>query len=212
MTGDVEQLSDSWGRASLGPTHHRVWRARLSLAGRPAGPAWHRSAVPTCTSELPSGRSMVGAAKRTGPYFVPIRTNRIRPEELSRMKNRVIPTIVAAISIVALSATAVLGAQPPGAGDHGAAVSAVAKAHDALTGRAHGAAVSALAKTHGAEVSAAAKAKGAANAAAGKAKGAAASAAGKAKGAEAAAAGKAKGAAASEPGRLKAAAARANQP
>ena len=72
------------------------------------------------------------------------------------MKKRLISTLIAAISVAALSATAVLAAQP---NDHGAAVSAVAKAHDALTGRAHGAAVSALAKTHGAEVSKAAKAK-----------------------------------------------------
>lgn len=128
------------------------------------------------------------------------------------MKKRLITTTIGAISIVAFSATAVGAAQPTGAGDHGTAVSAVAKAHDAVSGRAHGAAVSDLAKTHGAAVSAVAKAKGAAASAAGKARGAAAAAAGQTKGAGAAAAGKATGATASEPGRLKAAAGAANQP
>jgi hypothetical protein len=116
---------------------------------------------------------------------------------------RILPPTVLAISIVAASASVALAAPPTG--NHGAEVSAVAKAVDFVSGRAHGEAVSALAKTHGAEVSAAARAKGAANAAAGKAEGAAA-----------AAAGQANGAAASEVGRLKAAAAAAagqsNQP
>ncbi|MDP9273332.1 MAG: PadR family transcriptional regulator [Chloroflexota bacterium] len=84
-------------------------------------------------------------------------------------------------------------ATAPARGDDGG----VAKAADFVSGRAHGQAVSTLAKTHGAEVSAAARAKGAANAAAGKAKGAAA-----------AAAGKVNGATASESGRLKAACSR----
>lgn len=111
---------------------------------------------------------------------------------------RIIRTVGLAISIVALSASVVLAAPPSGATDHGANVSAVARAVDSVSDKARGEAVSALAKTHGAQVSAAAKAQGAAAAAAGKAKGAAA-----------AAAGKAQGAAASEPGRLKAAAAAA---
>jgi hypothetical protein len=121
---------------------------------------------------------------------------------------RTVATLLLGVAVVALPAT-VLAAPPAGATGHGEEVSAVAHAVDGVRGRAHGQAVTAIAKKHGAEVSAAAKAKGAAAAAAGKAKGAAASAAGKAKGAAAAAAGKAKGAAASEPGRLKGAAAAA---
>lgn len=112
------------------------------------------------------------------------------------MKKQTIATVLAAITIAGASATAVLAAPPTGATGHGQEVSAVARAVDYASGRARGAAVSAIAKTHGAQVSAAARAKGAANAAAGKAKGAAAGEAGKAT-----------GAAASEPGRLKAAAA-----
>jgi hypothetical protein len=112
---------------------------------------------------------------------------------------RMLSTVVLAVSVVALSATVVLAAPPTGATGHGAQVSAaVATVVATLSGKARGAAISALAKGHGAVVSAAAKVKGAA-----------ASAAGKAKGAAAAAAGKAKGAAASEPGRLKGAAAAA---
>ncbi len=114
---------------------------------------------------------------------------------------RIASTVALLVSIVALSASVVLAAPPDGATGHGAKVSAVAHAVDAVSGRAHGEAVSAIAKTHGAAVSAAARAKGAA-----------ASAAGKAKGAAAGAAGKAKGAAASEPGRLKSAAGQADQP
>src|SRR6266545_674193 len=114
---------------------------------------------------------------------------------------RILSIVAVAVSIVALSVSVVLAAPPAGATGHGAEVSAVAHAVDAVSGKAHGEAVSALAKTHGAAVSAAAKAKGAA-----------ASAAGKAKGAAAGAAGKAKGAAASEPGRLKSAAGQADQP
>ncbi len=103
---------------------------------------------------------------------------------------RIIPTLLVAISIAALSATAVFAGQPAGATGHGAEVSAVARAVDYVSGQAKGAAISAIAKTHGAQVSAAAKANGAAHAAAGKAN----------------------GAAASEPGRLKAAAGGANRP
>jgi hypothetical protein len=99
-------------------------------------------------------------------------------------------------TILALASAAVVSANPPtGTTNHGAEVSAIAHAVQALSGKSHGEAVSAIAKKHGAEVSAAAKAKGAA-----------ASAAGKAKAAANKAAAKAKGAAAAEPGRLKAAA------
>jgi hypothetical protein len=120
------------------------------------------------------------------------------PRQLGLFMKRAIATFGLAATFAAVSATAVLAAPPTGATGHGAEVSAVAHAVEALVGKSHGAAVSAIAKTHGAEVSKAAKAKGAA-----------ASAAGKAKGAAAAAAGKAKGAAASEPGRLKGSAAAA---
>jgi len=113
---------------------------------------------------------------------------------------RIASTVALLVSSVALSASVVLAAPPDGATGHGAKVSAVAHAVDAVSGRAHGEAVSAIAKTHGAAVSAAARAKGAA------------ASAPKAKGAAAGAAGKAKGAAASEPGRLKSAAGQADQP
>lgn len=104
---------------------------------------------------------------------------------------RIIPTIILAFSIAALSAPVVLAVAPSGATGHGAQVSAVAHAVNFVSGQAHGAAVSALAKTHGASVSAAARAKGAAAASAGQAKGAAASEPGRLKAAAAAAAGKA---------------------
>jgi hypothetical protein len=117
---------------------------------------------------------------------------------------RAIRTIGLAISIVALSASAVIAAQPPGATGHGKAVSEVARAVESLSDMTHGERVSALAKTHGAAVSALAKAQGAAASAAGKANGASA---------DAAAQGQGQGAVASEPGRLKAAAAgQAHQP
>ena len=112
------------------------------------------------------------------------------------MKYRVAGTIALA-SMLALASAAVVSANPPaGTTNHGAEVSAIAHAVQAVSGKSHGEAVSAIAKTHGAAVSAAAKAKGAA-----------ASAAGKAKAAANKAAAKAKASAAAEPGRLKAAAA-----
>ena len=113
---------------------------------------------------------------------------------------RPIQTFGLGISIVALSASAVVAAQPPGATGHGEAVSEVARAVESLSDMTHGERVSALAKTHGAAVSAAARAQGAAASAAGKANGASAAAA---------AHGQGQGAVASEPGRLKAAAAAA---
>jgi hypothetical protein len=116
----------------------------------------------------------------------------------SNMK-RTLTTLLLGGAILALSASAVVAGQPAGATGHGAAVAAIAHAVGFVSGQAHGAAVSALAKTHGALVSAAARANGAAHAAAGKGNGAT----GKANGAANAAAGKAHGAAASEPGRLK---------
>jgi uncharacterized protein involved in copper resistance len=75
----------------------------------------------------------------------------------------------ATIALLALSAPIAV------AGDHGKAVSEIAKAADFASGRAHGAAVSAEAKKQGALRSAEARAQGAAHAAAGKAKGVAAS-------------------------------------
>ncbi len=101
---------------------------------------------------------------------------------------RILTPALLALLIVAGSATLVL-ATPP-SDKHGAEVSAVAKAVDALVDGSHGAAVSAVAKTHGAAVSAAARANGDAHAAAGADN----------------------GAAASESGRLKAAAGASNQP
>lgn len=80
------------------------------------------------------------------------------------------------VTLVVLGATAsvALAAQPaPNA--HGTSVSAVAKAANYASGRAHGLAVSTEARKQGALRSAEARAKGIANGKAGKAKGAAAS-------------------------------------
>ena len=74
------------------------------------------------------------------------------------MKKRTVATVLTAIATAGASATAVLAAPPTGATGHGEQVSAVARAVDYASGRAHGAAVSAIAKTHGAQVSAAARA------------------------------------------------------
>jgi hypothetical protein len=109
---------------------------------------------------------------------------------------RFIATALLGATLVVASASVAFATGP--SDNHGADVSAVAKAADFVSGRAHGEAVSTLARTHGAEVSAAAREKAAANAANGKAKGEAASAAGAANGDTA-----------SETGRLKAAAASA---
>lgn len=111
------------------------------------------------------------------------------------MKRFIAPTLLA--TALAVASVSVAFATGP-SDNHGAEVSAVAKAADFVSGRAHGEAVSALARTHGAEVSAAAREKAAANAAAGKAKGEAAASAGAANGDDA-----------SETGRLKAATASA---
>jgi hypothetical protein len=81
----------------------------------------------------------------------------------------------AAILVVAMTAVAV-AAGP----NHGADVSAVAKAVHTTQGNAHGKAVSAIASAHGKAMSAAAKARAAANKAAGKANGAAGKANGQA--------------------------------
>jgi len=112
------------------------------------------------------------------------------------MKRFVGPVLLA--TALAVASASVAFASGP-SDNHGAEVSAVAKAADYVSGQAHGQAVSQLAKTHGAEVSAAARAKGAANAAAGRAKGSAA-----------ASAGAANGNTNSETGRLKAASASAS--
>ena len=101
---------------------------------------------------------------------------------------RILTSTLLATSIVAASAALAL-AEPPG-DNHGAEVSAVAKAVEALVDGSHGKAVSAIAKTHGAEVSAEARANGD----------------------EHAAAQGDNGAAASESGRLKAEAGASNQP
>jgi hypothetical protein len=103
-----------------------------------------------------------------------------------------LPAIAVGVSLVVLSASAVLANPQSVAKGQGERVSAVAQAADYVSGKARGEAVSALAKQHGAAVSAAAKAQGQANAAAGKAKGDAKSAAGQASGDDA-----------SEQGRLK---------
>ena len=96
---------------------------------------------------------------------------------------RTIATTGATVSALALSATVALagGGVSGVATGHGEAVADVAKAAETVGGKAHGEAVSAIAKQHGALVAAAAKAQGQANAAAGKAKGAEKSAEGRAK-------------------------------
>jgi len=68
--------------------------------------------------------------------------------------------LAAGVSLVALSASVALAAAPAVATGQGSSVSAVAQAADYVSGRAHGLAVSTLAKQHGALVSAAAKANG----------------------------------------------------
>ena len=99
------------------------------------------------------------------------------------MRWKLITTTGAAVTAVALSASVALagGGVSSVYKGHGEAVKAVAQAADYVSGKAHGEAVSALAKQHGAVVSAAAKAQGQAHAAAGKAKGEAAAEAGKLK-------------------------------
>ena len=96
---------------------------------------------------------------------------------------KIITTTGSAVTAIALSASVALagGGVSGTAKGHGAAIKAVAQAADYVSGKAHGEAVSALAKQHGAAVSAAAKAQGASNAAAGKAKGEAAAETGKLK-------------------------------
>src|SRR5262245_25248771 len=113
-----------------------------------------------------------------------------------RTMRRTLMTAGSTVTAVALSATVALagGGVSDIAKGHGEAVKAVAQAAGYVSGKAHGEAVSALAKQHGAIVSAAARAQGQANAAAGKAKGQ-----------QHAAAGSANGDSASESGRLKAA-------
>ena len=98
---------------------------------------------------------------------------------------KLIATSGTAVTAIALSASVVLagGGVSGTAKGHGQAVKAVAQAADYVSGKAHGEAVSSLAKQHGATVSAAAKSQGQANAnaAAGKAKGAASAEAGRLK-------------------------------
>jgi hypothetical protein len=109
---------------------------------------------------------------------------------------RTIATTGATVSALALSATvAFAGGGVSGvATGHGEAVADVAKAAETVGGRAHGEAVSAIAKQHGALVAAAAKAQGQANAAAGQSNG---------KGAEKSAEGRAKAEDTRESSRLK---------
>jgi len=97
---------------------------------------------------------------------------------------KILATTGASATALALSATVALagGGVSGVAKGHGEAVADVAKAAETVGSRAHGDAVSAIAKQHGAEVSAAAKALGEANAAAGKTKGAAKAAEGQARG------------------------------
>jgi len=101
---------------------------------------------------------------------------------------RILTPALLAVAIVTASAAVALAEGP--SNNHGAEVSAVAKAVENVIDGSHGKAVSAIAKQHGADVSAAARAKGDAHAAA--------------KGDN--------GAAASESGRLKAEAGASNQP
>ena len=120
---------------------------------------------------------------------------------------RSILAFVTAGALVVAMAAVVVAAGP----NHGADVSAVAKAVHTTQGNAHGKAVSAIASAHGKAMSAAARARAAANKAAGKANGAAGKANGQANKANGQA--KAKGAggaseapdddAPAEPGRIK---------
>lgn len=71
---------------------------------------------------------------------------------------RIVPTAIAAIIVVVLSASVALAADPV-PNDQGVRISAIARAVDFVSGRAHGAAVSAAAKLHGKAVSAAARLK-----------------------------------------------------
>ena len=103
-----------------------------------------------------------------------MRGSELRQEQTMRRAMTIIGgTVTAGVlsTAVALAGGGVSGV----AKGHGQAVSEVAKSVDFVSGKAHGQAVSALAKQHGALVSAAARAQGAANAAAGKDKGASAS-------------------------------------
>jgi hypothetical protein len=84
--------------------------------------------------------------------------------------NRITRIAATTVTVVAFSATAALAGTPTDA-NHGDAVSEIAKAADFASGRAHGAAVSAEAKTWGAIRSAEARAKAKAHAAQGKANG-----------------------------------------
>jgi hypothetical protein len=84
--------------------------------------------------------------------------------------NRIAKIAATTVTVLALSATAALAGTPADA-NHGTAVADIAKAADFASGRAHGAAVSAEAKTWGAIRSAEARAKAKAHAAQGKANG-----------------------------------------
>jgi hypothetical protein len=70
----------------------------------------------------------------------------------------IVSTAIVAIAVIALSATVVFAADPV-PNDQGVRISAIAQAVDYVSGRAHGAAVSAAAKLHGKAVSAAARLK-----------------------------------------------------
>jgi hypothetical protein len=111
---------------------------------------------------------------------------------------RFITTALLGTALAVASASVAFATGP--SDNHGAEVSAVAKAADFVSGRAHGEAVSTLARTHGAEVSAAAREKAAANAANGKARASAAASAGATNGDSASETGRLKAATAAESG------------
>ena len=104
--------------------------------------------------------------------LVLLKTTVAKAQERHSTMRRTLTISAGTISAVALSASVALagGGVSSVAKGHGEAVSDVAKAADAVSGKSHGEAVSAVAKQHGAAVSAAARAQGQANAAAGKAK------------------------------------------
>jgi hypothetical protein len=71
---------------------------------------------------------------------------------------RFVSTVIVAITVIALSATLVLAADPV-PNDQGVRISQIANSVDYVSGRAKGAAISAAAKLHGKAVSAAARLK-----------------------------------------------------
>jgi hypothetical protein len=121
----------------------------------------------------------------------------------------IVSTAIAAIAVVALSVTVAFAADPV-PNDQGVRISAIARSVDFVSGRAHGAAVSAAAKLHGKAVSAAARLKQHSSNAGGKGKGQAAGAANESPEASESEGTGAQGPKNKETGRLKAAAASEN--